>query len=345
MSRVRYWGFWLPILAYTLALVIGELILRSFGYDPTITKQTGQIGGHFVPEPITGWRLAETSPEASSPGPKITVWPGGRRATSSSDPFLKSENSSHASKLKQIVFLGGSFTEGAGLSDSETCAWLVQSALPDWTVTNFGTGGQGGCQSLLRMRTLLDENTISKSVFIYGFFAGHEARNVADPLYAWKIARASKLRTAFMPYCWIDEQGGLLFKPPETFRFKVPLSETLAIGRLIEETYYEVKAWKRRKRQREVTELILLRMKANAEGSENRFLVLTMRFDPELREHYSRFFTANKIEYVDGYHPKQNEREYQLSDGHPNAAMSSFWADKVVDYLKQSGGTNYSNDR
>ncbi len=210
---------------------------------------------------------------------------------------------------------------------------MVQDQFPDLVVSNFGTGGQGGCQSLMRIKDLIEKRELKNSTIVYGFYYAHERRNIADPVYAWYLARASEYRSAFMPYCWIDEEGELIFMPAEEFDFQVYFSEKLAVSKLIEEAYYYFKSLERRKREREVTELILLEMKKLVEESDNQLVVLTMRMSEQMSSHYSSFLKANDIAYVDGNHPMQHDPSFKLSDGHPNEKMYKFWMEKLTEFF------------
>ena len=59
------------------------------------------------------------------------------------------------SKTKQraeVLVVGCSFTQGFGVTDDETFSYLLNARYPRLMFHNFGTGGYGTYQSLLRIR-------------------------------------------------------------------------------------------------------------------------------------------------------------------------------------------------
>ena len=64
------------------------------------------------------------------------------------------------------------------ISDEDTLAWKLQQRFPEARVSNFGTGGYGGYQSLLFMERELPRLGAG-SVVLYVFTGHHTARNVA----------------------------------------------------------------------------------------------------------------------------------------------------------------------
>lgn len=79
----------------------------------------------------------------------------------------------------ELWISGCSYTWGLGLNDEETYPWLVQKALPDWTVRNLAGNGYGSVQGLLQLEHAAHPPRMA--VFVYNGF--HPPRNVAARSY------------------------------------------------------------------------------------------------------------------------------------------------------------------
>ena len=75
-----------------------------------------------------------------------TFWTDGSRPTRP-DPATTARD--------VILVLGCSYTQGYGVGDADTFAWKLQQRFPRYDVRNFGTGGYGTYQSLLRFRRMV----------------------------------------------------------------------------------------------------------------------------------------------------------------------------------------------
>src|SRR5262249_3793554 len=107
-----------------------------------------------------------------------------------------------------VLVLGCSYTQGYGVADSDTFAWKLQQRFPEFDVRNFGTGGYGSYQSLLRFRRLLRKGIVPKTV-IYGFGDFHGVRDRATQ--SWMNQRGNA--RAFVPP-HVDLQDGRLVELP-----------------------------------------------------------------------------------------------------------------------------------
>ena len=52
----------------------------------------------------------------------------------------------------EVLLVGCSFTEGFGVDDEDTFSYLLNARYPHLMFHNFGTGGYGTYQSLLRVK-------------------------------------------------------------------------------------------------------------------------------------------------------------------------------------------------
>lgn len=212
--------------------------------------------------------------------------------------------------------------------------WIVQQHMPDAQVYNFGTGGYGGCQALIRMRELFKEDRFKGATFVFTFNEFYELRNVADPAYVMILARASRSRTAHMPYCLLDHQLKLTIHPPETYS-PLPLVSVLSTARLLEEAITTVRSAQRTSKKREVSRAIMLEMEKSAKENNGKLIILLGEISPEVRADYRSFLQEHNVSFVDGFHPNQMDKSMKTIDGHhPNRTMTEFWASKLIEALR-----------
>ena len=103
-------------------------------------------------DPVLGWRNKEGSYAYRAYVPEekpieVTILADGSRATSAVPKAAQAT----------VLLIGGSFTRGSGVSDSETLAWKLQEEYPFVAVRNQGTGAYGTYQSLLLLERTLSE--------------------------------------------------------------------------------------------------------------------------------------------------------------------------------------------
>lgn len=314
------------------ALLLAECGLRFIGYRPTKDVQTAEPQGLYERDANAGWRNRAGVHSLLLPEGKttFTTWSGGRRATRNND-------TDYLAAQRTVILLGDSFVQGGGLNDEDTFGWNLQALVPELRVENYGTGGYGTCQSLLRLRDYIaPTGQCHGTTFVYGFSPFHEARNIAHPLFVWRLAHVTQSRSILMPVCSLDHSGALLISPPETFSSPYRVADHSAVAMLVTESYYAIKGAIRGRSQRAVTEEILLTMQREVESCGGEFAVLLMRIDGEPKEHYSSFLASHGIAFVDGSHPEQDLPGMQLSDGHPNAEVHRMWAERLRAFLNRS---------
>ena len=125
--------------------ILLEVTLRFLGFEPwTYIKQD-------LNEPITnqyhskiGWKPKEgiyIFPPFSKNGKytKLTILKDGSRFSG------KISGDSEV----DVLFIGGSFTQGWAVDDQETFPWFFQKKIPNLKVKNYGVGGYGTYQSFL----------------------------------------------------------------------------------------------------------------------------------------------------------------------------------------------------
>lgn len=174
--------------------------------DVSLTRRDPHYGvrlkpGHF--------EVAIEVPEASSPYRfTMDIDKDGYRTTSP-DP------ASHLGQPGVWIF-GCSFTWGYPLDNEDTYPWLVQAALPENDVRNFGVHGVGNLHALRQMRQLLrDDQRTPPVLAVFGYASFHKARNVSGA--PESELGADALRSHVVDYRAVLEPDTLstLVVPPE----------------------------------------------------------------------------------------------------------------------------------
>ena len=178
----------------------------------------------------------------------------------------------------QCILVGGSFTQGWELSDSETFAWRIQQQLPDVAVRNYGTGRYGTCQSLLLMERILP-SIKGPAVVVYGFIGHHEDRNVAPADWIGILSEYSHRGHVRLPFATWEDGRGLVRQRPAAY-LELPLRTHLATVTAMEKIVMTVTAARRTKQKRRVTQEILMAMKRLCDNHRAGFLVAFLNFPP-----------------------------------------------------------------
>jgi hypothetical protein len=154
--------------------LLGEILARVAGYQPNRlpAHSTGEEESWAKLDTEKGWINHAGSFRSIDPGYVVMSFlPDGRRLDSLRDK---------GTDKPKIVAVGCSFTQGYGVLDSETYPHLVNSALSGAEVLNYGTGGYGTYQSLMRIRSYFPSQRSSPTpLIIYGLIGAHATRNVA----------------------------------------------------------------------------------------------------------------------------------------------------------------------
>ncbi|MEI8011964.1 MAG: hypothetical protein WCI27_05720, partial [Candidatus Omnitrophota bacterium] len=186
-----------------------EIGLRCKGVTPFINLANG--ADWVEQDRLLGWKnkvgVHTSWPKSWADGKelKMTIWPGGMRATAAL----------RIKKDRQVILLGCSFIHGWALSDEETMAWKLQEKFPEMEFLNYGTAGYGTYQSLLLLEEYLRHCSRPPAVVLYGFCDFHRYRNVAYMAFVRFVAMCGRgSRRAKIPYCLIDKSGALQRKMP-----------------------------------------------------------------------------------------------------------------------------------
>ena len=147
-------------------------------------------------------------------------------------------------KEKKVIFIGGSLTQGWAVDDSESFVWLLQEKKQDFNFINYGVGGYGGVQSLLKLKEI-SSNMDNINYIIYGFIPHHEVRNIASGSWMYQLNKASRGTEGklLLPYASIKNDKLKIHKPKEYL--KLPLGNISALISKIEKRILKISSLRR----------------------------------------------------------------------------------------------------
>jgi hypothetical protein len=229
----------------------------------------------------------------------------------------------------ELIFLGGSFTQGWGVEDSETFAWRVQERFGDLRVRNFGVSGYGGVQSLLVLKGLLAES--HPKFVIYGMIPDHERRNVASSSYLRHLTMRSG-RQISMPYGVLGSESTLVLQSPIHYpRFLGSgISATIAV---MEQAYTHHRARKRESQSGRVTEAVLLRLNKLSRDNGAHFAVALFAFERPSEEYWEAFARRHEMGFINCNVELGPELTIPR-DSHPNAKAHEIFSERITLYLE-----------
>lgn len=230
-------------------------------------------------------------------------------------------NSVQKNSGANVLFFGGSLTQGWAVDDEETFTKHFQELNKDFRVLNYGVGGYGGYQSL-KLQKKISKNFDTIHHIVYGFIDHHEVRNVAAGSWMYLLNKYSTRGHVLVPYGSI-ENGQLKENPPIKY-IKIPLSEYSALIAKIEKRLMKLKSNKREKDQFEISKLIITEMSNHAKQLNSKFSVLMLDSNEESLSKYSIFFKEEKINFM---HCPFPSNEVVKGEGHPNNVGHKIVAD------------------
>lgn len=189
----------LVLIALILILAGVELGARYLGYgDYTLPERDFTVypdTTFFIPHKTYGYKMREGKFVINQD--EQLLW----TSTQDKEGYRICSLLPNSTKPEIWVF-GCSFTYGWGVNDEQTYPWLLQVALPDYTVKNYGVGGYSTYQNLLQLEDLLDSvetKGLPKLVVLsYSFL--HDQRNTASPFWMRAVSANVNLRELQYPF-------------------------------------------------------------------------------------------------------------------------------------------------
>jgi len=332
--------FILKTVALSLGLIfsiaLSEGLLRLIDFNPwTYERTDAKEPDIYQPDSLLGWRNKGGNhivPPYQPSGQPIymTYLENGQRRTGFHSPHSQGE----------CVIVGGSYTQGWAISDSDTFAWKLQEKYPSLKVLNYGTGGYGSYQCLLLLERKLPRLIFPRFV-LYGFIPHHEVRNVASEDWLRLLSSFSRRGDVDVPFAAFDESKGLVWHLPERY-LSLPHRESSAVITLIERAYMKIKTRKRHSQKRRVTEKILLQMNRVSRRHGATFIVVLLEANDHEKKYYMNFLNQSNIQFIDCAHDIPDEMKVP-GEGHPNGEMNTLWAECISSVLdEQIDGTGLS---
>ena len=295
--------------SFLMILFFLELIIRISGDSPRIDN-LGRIDDPIIyrNENKIGW-VHKTGKYQFKP------WSNEGKITN----FTIEKDGSRTNSVQKnsganVLFFGGSLTQGWAVDDEETFTKHFQELNKDFRVLNYGVGGYGGYQSL-KLQKKISKNLDKIYHIVYGFIDHHEVRNVAAGSWMYLLNKYSTRGHVSVPYGSI-ENGQLKENPPIKY-IKIPLSEYSALIAKIEKRLMKLKSNKREKDQFKISKLIITEMSNHAKQLNSKFSVLMLDSSEESLTKYSIFFKKEKINFI---HCPFPPNEIVKGEGHPNSA-------------------------
>ena len=325
-------SFFLIIFSILVSLVIVEVLLRLTGFKPWVYEKT-ESGNQeiFINDSDLGWISKKGTYELVIDNKlkskvKIVIANEGDRFTG-----INNKNK------QKIIFIGGSFTQGWGVNDSDTFAYLIQKKFNNFYAYNFAQSGYSGVQSLLLLKRKI-KNIKSTKLIIYGFIEHHEQRNVARSGWLKTLQRSSKRghkQTPKIPYASVNKLGELAYYKPVGY-MTLPLREKFATVALIENFYMKQSSRHRKKTQKKVTKKIFYELNKITKKNNANFLVVNLNSSNRFNEQeYESFLKKNKINYAN-CNLVLDEDLMIPNDFHPNEKAHFLYSKCISDYIEKN---------
>lgn len=221
--------------------------------------------------------------------------------------------------LPKVLVLGGSFTFGHGVEDSETYPARLEAALPGYKVINGAVNAWGTTQALLKLEESLKRYDDIQLV-VYGFIAHHHRRNYLRRSWLEHIYTTRKRRNPYF---------SLAGDRPVYRGLADPRKDALPDGPEIEQS------------EARITVALLEEMRARCSERRVPFLVAFLP-DGSARSHGAWLETAIGPEHFLDLRPLDPFQRHRFTyDLHPNAkghlVAAEGLAPRLRDLLQTSG--------
>jgi len=305
------------IVFYTsIVLALTEAGLRVLGFTPRRAASPRLGPSIFMPDAKLGW--------VNRPGTFLSPEAGKAWMTFLVDHSRRSWiEPAKTAQRGEVLVVGCSFTQGFGVADEDTFSYLLNARYPHLMFHNFGTGGYGTYQSLLRMKqNLSSPNTDDIPLVIYGFIDLHLQRNVAVANWVRSLA-ARRTQYIVPPHVRVGKTG-LEYYGPDSISFW-PFESRSALVALLSNAHLELRL-RNRGSQLPATTALIEQMNKLVLAQRKRFLIVLLNRPPK---GLVPFLENKEISYVNCDNPAFDKipSEYHLGGiGHPNAAQNALWA-------------------
>ncbi len=324
-------NFILTIVSTILILFLLEGFIRFVLKDKARGKDKIELKEQpisFIQDEFLGWKPKtgnfKFKPWSKNGNPtNLTNLEDGRRFTGKNQ------------KEGKVIFIGGSLTQGWAVDDTESFVWLLQESRKDFNFRNYGVGGYGGVQSLLKLKEI-SNNTEDIKHIIYGFIPHHEVRNIASGSWMYQLNKASRGTEGklLLPYASIKNDELKIHKPKEYL--ELPLGNISALISKIEKRILKLSSLKRSFDETKISQEIILKMSEIAGKKNAKFTLLFLnKLSDKKKVEYQKFFNEKSIQNINCYFPEGQEYVVE-GEGHPNALSHKIISDCIYSKLFQN---------
>jgi len=314
-------------------LAAGEWICRAWAISPWHGAPDVGRPVMLAQDPALGWRPvpgAHTWDPAITDGQRVVV-------TYADDGERLSAPAGQAPPAGGgVLFIGGSFTAVDYLDDADTFPWLLQQAHPEVRVRNYGVGGYGTYQSLLKLREVLADGTPPPGLVVYSFLHHHIYRNVAAESWLNQLAWASYRGHAAVPHCTVGDDGQLHEHPPLR-RTVGPLERRSALVALVERVTLD-RLDRRSGQALPVMRLLLAELNATCKAHGATLVVNFFGLPQELYQQLLPTLEAEGISDLPNMLESSEDLTCPWGDGHPNEAANRLYAANLDRFIGEGLG-------
>ena len=261
-----------------IVLALTEAGLRVLGFTPRRLASSRFGPTSYMPDAKLGWVNREGTYLSSEAGKASMTFLDDHSRRSWIEP-------AKAAQRGEVLVVGCSFTEGYGVADEDTFSYVLNQRYPHYMFHNFGTGGYGTYQSLLRIEQNLSQlNTNDIPLVIYGFIDLHLQRNVA--VANWVRSLAGRRTQYIVPPHVRVAKSGLEYYGPDSISFW-PFESRSALVALLANAHLELRLRNHGSQLPPTTELIE-QMNKLVLAQRTRFLIVLLNRPPWVFFHFSR---------------------------------------------------------
>jgi hypothetical protein len=228
--------------------------------------------------------------------------------------------------------IGCSYTQGYGLSDSETFSSILNRRFQNVRFINFGTGGYGAYQSLLRLQKEFSKGESKPHLVIYGFVEDHLQRDVVSPEWVNSL-HGSDGTTIKPPHVRLDIKKMEFREYPQEIRALLPLEKASALLHMAHNVGDSLGSKIDRKERLAVSAYLVRQMQNTMSRAGSKFLLVGLDFHSADVESHLRNLL---VEYADcRMSPQGLSPEFRLGGyAHPNERANEMWAECITDVIE-----------
>ncbi|MFY0594211.1 hypothetical protein [Roseivirga sp.] len=303
--------------------------LRLLGVRPPLPQKAYSASKTHLPDSLIGWK-----PNPGLHNMTLNRFGDNFEFTIGEDFGRITKPLGSISSEPSIQLIGGSFFFGAGVNDSETCAWKLQERFPEKNFLNYSIGAQGTYQALLGLERRLNSGQKIESV-IYGFISNHKRRNIASHEWLEMFYYNKNMMTVEVPYVALDKKGKIKRQKPTSLT-SLPFSEYSATMYLMQKILNKTLAYDREQDEDEILSSLINQMKDLCDKQGIDFYVAVLYYENNQKGVLDDFFEKNGIQYINCNIPL-NEKNTIKDDGHPIAEVHEVWANRISERLIRDG--------